>query len=494
MDKITVSEKIFTDEFGRERIFNGVNFCDKQGFDVCKYTFRSLRDRSVLKSCRECGFNIIRLGFTWAAVEPEPSCYNEKFLDDIGDILDCAYENGIYIYLDMHQDLYSEYKCFGDGAPKWAALTDKVKVKPPNKVWAEGYFYGKAVHKAFDNFWNNKTVNGKGLQDYYADMWRHIADKFKDKPALFGFDLMNEPFPGSDGGKIFKQLVANAVKVSVTDKRIKTLGLAVDYIKEGGLKGPLKQYKGDILKKIVKAGEPLVNKFDTEKYSPFLNKVTKAIREKTENGIIFMDSCYYCNIGVPASAPPVTVDGKREKQLCYSPHSYDLTVDTPIYEFADSSRVAAMFSEHKKTQDRLDVPVLVGEWGSMSKGLKWLPHIEFLLELFDNNKWSSTYWAFHKRLFKHPLCSVLSRPYPKAVTGNIISYHFDRENNVFTLEFNQKDQFEVPSVVYLPKAVEEIILDGKELKRFKCETLSEKGACNITFKTGVGVHKLKIQL
>lgn len=494
MEKITVDGKIFIDEFGRERIFNGVNFCDKQGFDVCKYTFRELKDRSVLEKCKENGFNIIRLGFTWSVVEPQPNCYNDKFLDDIGDILDCAYKNEIYIYLDMHQDLYSSATHFGDGAPKWATLTDGFKPQIPKKVWAEGYFYGKAVHRAFDNFWSNRTVNGKGLQDYYADMWAYIADKFKDKPALFGFDLMNEPFPGSDGGTIFKKLVANAIKVSLTDKRIKPLGLAVDLIKDGGIQGPLKQFNGDVFQKIVRVGEPLVHKFDKEKYSPFLNKVSKSIREKTNNGIIFMDSCYYSNLGISTVTPPITVDGKREEQLCYSPHSYDLTVDTPIYRFANNSRVFSMFAEHQKTQDRLGVPVLVGEWGSMSRGLKWLPHIEFLLDLFDNNKWSNTYWAFCKALFKHPICKVLSRPYPKAVTGDIISYHFDRENNVFTLEFNQDKKFAVPSVVYLPAAIKEITLDGKELKKFDCENLSENGACDISFKTSTGTHKLQIKL
>lgn len=494
MESIFTRGKVFIDEFGRERIFNGVNFCDKQGYDVCKYTFNYLRDRSVLTKCREHGFNIIRLGFTWSAVEPQPNCYNEKYLDDIGDILDCAFENGIYIYLDMHQDLYSDQTCCGDGAPKWATLTDGYKASIPKKVWAEGYFYGKAVHRAFDNFWNNTKVNGKGLQDYYADMWRHIAEKFKDKPALFGFDLMNEPFPGTDGGKIFRQLIANAVKVSLTDNRINVFKLGTDLIKEKGLQGPLKQFNGDVFHKIVEAGEPLVHKFDTQKYSPFLNKVSKSIRESTDKGIIFMDSCYYCNLGIPTSTPPVTIDGEKEQKLCYSPHSYDLTVDTPIYKFADSSRVSSMFDEHKKAQDRLNVPVLVGEWGSESNGVSWLPHIEFLLELFDNNKWSNTYWAFTKQSFKRPICKVLTRPYPKAVTGEIISYHFDREQNIFTLEFNQEKEFSVPNEIYLPSEQASIVLDGKELKKFDCEKISEKGARNILFKTKNGNHKLEIAI
>lgn len=494
MEVILTKERDFVDEFGRERIFNGVNFCDKQGFDVCKYKFRPLQDRSVLKKCKDCGFNIIRLGFTWAAVEPHPNCYNDKYLDDIGDILDCAAENGIYVYLDIHQDLYSESKCFGDGAPHWATLTDGYTSGPAHFVWAEGYFFKKAIHRAFDNFWNNKKVNGKGLQDYYADMWCYVAEKFKDKPALFGFDIMNEPFPGTDGGKIFKQLVMNAVKTSIKDKRINVFKLGADFIKDGGLQGPLKQFSGDVFHEIVMAGEPLVHKFDIEKYSPFLNKASAAIREKTDKGIIFMETCYYGNLGIPTSAPAITVNGKRESKLCYSPHSYDLTVDTPIYKFADNSRVGSMFAEHKRAQERLNVPVMVGEWGSQSVGISWIPHIEFLLELFDNNKWSNTYWAFGPISFKLPICNTLSRPYPKAVTGEIVAYRFDRKDNTFTLEFNQKDEFTVPNVVYLTSELKQITLDGKKLKKFDCEKLTDSGSCDISFKTDIGSHKLVISL
>lgn len=494
MEEIRVSGSSFTDEYGRERIFNGVNFSDKQGYDVCKQTFRPFKNRDVLKKCKECGFNIIRLGFTWAAVEPKPSRYNEALLEDIGDILDKAYENDVYIILDMHQDLYSEQCRHGDGAPPWATLTDGCKFRYPVKVWAEGYFYGKAVHKAFDNFWSNTKVNGKGLQDYYADMWKHLAEKFKDKPALFGYDLMNEPFPGTPGGKIFRKLIKSAVVKTVFDKRLKKTKMLADLVRDKHINGALKHYNGEIFEEIVSVGTPEVRAFDLEKYGPFLNKITESIRSVTDKGIILMDSCYYCNLGIPTFTPPITVNGKVEKNVCYSPHGYDLTVDTPAYAYADNSRVGAIFDEHKNTQEKLNIPLLVGEWGSGARGTRWLSHIKFLLEKFDQNKWSNTYWCFDPQSFSHPVCKILSRPYPKAVTGTIQAYRFDRKKRVFTVEYHQDENFKRPTVIYLPSAPECVILDGKEIKKPKLIALSDSGACDLQIKTETGVHTIEISL
>src|SRR5690606_8571146 len=62
-----------------------------------------------------------------------------------------------------------------------------------------GYFADPAVQAAFDNFWQNHPVpgTGKGVQDFYIDGLVAVARRFRDEPAVFGIDVMNEPFPGS---------------------------------------------------------------------------------------------------------------------------------------------------------------------------------------------------------------------------------------------------------------------------------------------------------
>ena len=182
MNTIFTDGMRFVDEFGRERIFHGINVCDKgrKVGGTGRREYDCEWDEALFEQFRNCGFNIIRFGITWDAVEPQPGKYNDDYLDSLAKILDKCAENGFYCYLDMHQDLYSSFEDkdgFGDGAPAWACLDGGHKYKAHRFVWAEGYFFNKAVHKCFDNFWANAEVNGRGLQDWYCDMWAHVVGK-----------------------------------------------------------------------------------------------------------------------------------------------------------------------------------------------------------------------------------------------------------------------------------------------------------------------------
>ncbi len=487
MNKIVTREMKFVDNFGRERIFNGMNMCDKTPFGEGYLSHEFSNDLSWVDQFKNKGFNIIRLGMTWSVVEPERGKYNEKYLDSIEKIMDCCYEKGIYVYLDMHQDLYSPKAGSGDGAPDWATDCAPFKFKKTKFVWAEGYFWGKAVHRAFDNFWANKEICGTGLIDSFGDMWAHVAERFKDHPALFGFDFFNEPFLGKDGGTVFKKMILNLIKATLTDKRIKKGKLIKDALGKEKIK-VLDHYTGDVFHSIVCAGEKLVRKFDEERYMPFLNKTAKRIREITDNGILFIEHSYYSNLGIPTSNSAIEIDGKREENQCYSPHGYDLMVDTELYKYASNSRTDSIFSQCAITQKKMQNAVLVGEWGGHSPGTDWFPHVCHLIDFFDEHKWSSTYWAYWDGFLDEPVMTLLSRPYPKAVTGNIEKYKFDRNKNEFTLTYNQDKDFDVPTVIYAHKEVREIIADGES----KQIPLSG-GSSDIEIKTGKGHHTVTLK-
>ncbi len=487
MERIFTKGTAFVDSQGRERIFNGVNLCDKGWYDenrqrqhVYKY------DEKMFRTLAEKGFNIVRLGMTWEAIEPQPGKYNDEYIEAIRGMLDMCEKYGLYAYLDMHQDLYSFFdEGIGDGAPIWACLSNGHKPKKTKIVWAEGYFWGKAVHACFDNFWANKEYQGKGLLDYFADMWTYLANKLGDHPALFGFDMLNEPFPGSDGGRVFKKLIAGLIKATLTDKRIKKGKLIKDALKLD-IPAILDQYNGGVLRDVARNAEELIAKFDKERYTPFLNKTAAAIRKETDNGIMFIDNCYYSNLSIPCMAGPITYGDKVEECTCFAPHGYDFMVDTPLYKHASSSRTDAIFGEHENTQKRLGIPVIVGEWGGYSEGNEWYPHIHHLLRFFDDRKWSNTYWAFHEGLIGDPLMDELNRPYPRAVTGEIIAYRHDRKENSFTLSYNQEKEYEGETVIYLPAQPSNVECDGEyEIKPL------EYGGVELCIKTTVGKHEVK---
>lgn len=487
MLKITTDSGKFIDSAGRQRIFNGMNLCDKGDFSNGseKRVYSLSFNEELIKTLAADGFNIIRLGLTWDAVEPQPGKYDEEYLSKVRKVCDLCAKYGIYFFLDMHQDLYSAGDGLGgDGAPKWACITDGAKFKKIRFVWAEGYFWGKAVHKAFDSFWENRPYNGKPLQSYYCDMWKHVTEEFKDHPALFGFDVLNEPFPGTDGGKVFRKLIGGVVKTVLTDKRCK-LGFFAKNIVHGEVIKCLEPFNDyTLFRKVTSYGDDLIKKFDTGFYSVFINRTAGAIRQVTDNGIIMMENSYYSNLGIPYSTPAVTIGGIREKNLCFAPHAYDLMVDTPEYKYASNTRVGGIFDEHRRSQERLGVPVLVGEWGGQSEGTEWLDHIEYLLDKFDSYQWGQTYWAYYDGLLENPIMRDLIRTSPVAVCGTINSYSYDRGNKIFTLDYTQDKEYALPTEIYLhaePKKITadgEYTVDGNMLK----------------IKSGVGRHIVTVEM
>lgn len=141
------------------------------------------------------GFNVVRLGIIWAALEPEPGVYNTAYLDSIKSTVNMLAGYGIYTMLDMHQDLYSS-SLGGEGAPAWATLTNGAA--NVNSGFPGSYYLNPAEYKAWDNFWNNVTVsNGLGLEDSYAAAWQQVASVFAGNNAVIGYDIMNEPFAGT---------------------------------------------------------------------------------------------------------------------------------------------------------------------------------------------------------------------------------------------------------------------------------------------------------
>ena len=491
MLKIKTSGKKFIDAEGRQRIFNGINLCEKgwhiEGVEERQYAFDFSEE--LIAKLSSYGFNLVRLGFTWDAIEPQPNKYNEENINKIQKVADLCAKYGIYFYLDCHQDLYSGApQTAGDGAPEWACITNGAKFVPTKFVWAEGYFWGKAVHNAFDNFWADTKYNGVPLQTYYCNMWKHMAERFKDHPALFGFDLFNEPFPGTDGGKVFRKLIMSVAKTVITDKRCKKLWLLKQLLSGNAIRCLEPFNDPTLFRKVTSAGDALIKKFDTGAYSKFINKTAKAVREVTDNGIIIMENSYYSNLGIPYSTPAVNYDGKREEQLCFAPHAYDLMVDTPAYKYASNSRVGSIFDEHRRSQERLNVPVIVGEWGGQSEGTDWLYHIEYLLDKFDGNQWGHTYWAYYEGLLENPIMTCLIRTSPVAVCGRIDKYSFDRENEIFTLEFTQDKEYSVPTEVFVHKNAKSIDCTGE----YTLEPVGENGAAILKIKGNIGNNKVTI--
>jgi endoglycosylceramidase len=140
------------------------------------------------------GFTAVRLGVIWAAVEPEPGVIDTAYLDSINQTVKTLADRGIYTIIDMHQDLWST-ELHGEGAPAWATMTGgKANPALPFPI---GYWLSPAQNCAWKSFWDNVAApDGLDLQDHYAQMWESVASYFSGNPAVIGYEVTNEPFPG----------------------------------------------------------------------------------------------------------------------------------------------------------------------------------------------------------------------------------------------------------------------------------------------------------
>jgi endoglycosylceramidase len=62
------------------------------------------------------GFNLVRLGVMWEAVERQPGVYDTNYLNKVNDLINKLGARGIYTMVDAHQDVLSRKIC-GEGMP-----------------------------------------------------------------------------------------------------------------------------------------------------------------------------------------------------------------------------------------------------------------------------------------------------------------------------------------------------------------------------------------
>lgn len=368
---------------------------------------------AVWQRFADLGMNAVRLGIIWAALEPVPGQYDERYINLIKHQLDLAAQAGMSVLLDMHQDLYAQR--FSDGAPDWAVLTDAPY--EATDLWSDAYLSSPAVQQAWDAFWENKEVpqTGRGLQDHYAALWAHLAAAFHDHPALFAYDIMNEPAPGSQILEMFGLLMHNVAE-SLTPEEATHLGLSEPSLESlsAAFSDPESKLKllsllddperyrllGDL------SQEPVIH-FERTVLEPFYEKITTAIRAHDEDRFILRGNNYISNIGVPSGIRPITVKGRPDPKQIFAPHGYDLVVDTPAMLHPSDSRAQSIFRRHRETQLALNLPAIVTEWGAFDIYDSALNHGRFLLDLFASWGWGNTYWCYTENFFEVPVRELL---------------------------------------------------------------------------------------
>ena len=117
--------------------------------------------RADIEKIAEWRFNSVRLPFHYNILTPtdQPGVYSEEGFAIIDSLLDWCKDNEIYLILDMH--------C-APGGQNDGGISDYDPTKP--SLWED------AQNRA-------RTV----------DIWKHIAERYKDETWIGGYDLLNEP-------------------------------------------------------------------------------------------------------------------------------------------------------------------------------------------------------------------------------------------------------------------------------------------------------------
>jgi endoglycosylceramidase len=125
------------------------------------------------------GFTQVRLGLIWEAVEPRPGVYDDAYVGRIAALDRLLARHRIATIVDFHQDSFSQ-KTGGDGAPAWATLG------------------ATSADAAFAHFWNDdRAPDGVGVQTHFINAWKHVVPLLRRSKNIVGYDVLNEPYPGS---------------------------------------------------------------------------------------------------------------------------------------------------------------------------------------------------------------------------------------------------------------------------------------------------------
>ncbi len=455
MKNISPKDRIFTDHHGRHVILHGINMVNKD------YTTPMPHSRKDFEKVRSWGFNCIRLGILWKLVEPEPGRYDESYLDLVEKRINWASDLGMHVFLDMHQDCFSYTIKNGETGDQpdleWFARTDGLVHENPGSVWSDAYLTSPATKRMFDNFWANKPAQDRiGLQDHYAEGWRMIAKRFAGHPAVIGYNIMNEPNPGSLMEKIWAPILIKAVigfffhrgKLILNPEKLVDMWLDADKRQEvTGLFNNVKLFRW-----ILDGGKRRLHRAEKKLLYPFYSRVAAAIRKEDKETMLMFEPFSAEFMGLPSALPSIKSEsGKTDPNQSYVPHIYDVVVDTGNEDAFNTSRVEMIAGNHVKDSERMNLPVIIGEWGAYNSGFGDFRAGTAHSAIFEKHLWSDTYWCYHEQCIpEHRYFPGICRPLVLAAPGRLQQMKTDEESGTFRCRWSEPGNNKLDAELFIP--------------------------------------------
>lgn len=401
LPEFTITGQPILDEYGRTLILRGLNTSSSAKAHPERLPW--ITEADVEREALDFGFNFVRYLIFWDAVEPEPGQYDEAYLDKVAERVDWYAAQGMYVMLDMHQDLYS-IAFGGDGAPYWALQTDGHEFAGTGGPWWLANI-DPAVIACWTNFW--EYSDHQYLQNHYIAMWQRVAERFRDHPYVLGYDLMNEPWGG------------DAIKTVVT---------------------------GD---------------FERYQLSAFYNRLIPALRETDPDAWIFFEPTPAPVTFGAKSRLPAIRDTRPDSRLAYAPHCYPYdTHEGAGYTLGSKAQLKDWERERKaEVKKHGNIPLLCGEFGLSPDQAGFDEYLTDVLGLFDRYGWHWTYWSndrggwspYNADGSQTAIAPYLMRAYPRATSGALRYFHHEWPAGDFTLYFEPQETG-MPTEIFLPRS------------------------------------------
>jgi len=138
------------------------------------------REFGVLK---DAGINTVRVFIFWEDLNPEPGVIDEKNIEQIGEVLDIAHQQGL-MAVPTH---FTGHMSGGNWAPGWMI---KGRFEDMEGTFRKEPFRPPTLHlpRTYRDIYEDELARENSLL-----MCRVLAKKFKDHPAILYWDFGNEP-------------------------------------------------------------------------------------------------------------------------------------------------------------------------------------------------------------------------------------------------------------------------------------------------------------
>ena len=466
--KISQINNRFIDQYNRTIIFHGVNVVYKippyipitDKFDP----FLSLNDLDI-EYLKSFGFNVVRLGIIWEAVEIKPDIFDDQLLNKYLDLVNKLGQNNIYTIIDSHQDVLSRRTC-GEGVPvfyidsiehdkdcngsffkKFLNLIGVCKsmaeynyemdknglplIEECKKKMFAVYHTTPEVSSLFDKLYKNED----GFLDKFINYWLKLASVFKGNAYVIGYDILNEPYPGGVFDRPFETLIP---------------------------------------------GKP-----DNEQLLPFYRSVDNKIRKLDPDYTMmfeptpFPDTLPILYWRFKGNFKDVPLKSENYNKQVYNYHSYCCSTSISICANGEPPLNKAEFCRNyhfenielaKDYSNKFNIPSIISEFGACQDTLSCFNEINSVADASDQYLTSWIYWMYKpfndfttscpddkEGLFyldgsiqKYKI-EALTRSYAQAFQGEAKKMNFDIKTGILLLEYLVDVSIKEPTIIYINK-------------------------------------------